>query len=115
MDDVSILSTALVHYLLTILLVEVASRQLPHICYKIMVSMVYYAGSGRLLIFLSLLVSRCRAFVPFLDGGKEMPALYNGWLNGQIAKQVRMWKKISFLLGLCGFQSELLGFERSGK
>jgi hypothetical protein len=50
------------------------------------------SGSGRLLIFLSLLVGRCRAFVPFLDGGKEMPALYNGWLNGQIAKQVSEWK-----------------------
>ena len=29
------------------------------------------------------------ALVPFIDGGKGMPALYNGWLNEQIAKQAR--------------------------
>lgn len=27
------------------------------------------------------------AFVPFLDGGKGMPKLYDGWFNDQIAKQ----------------------------
>ena len=27
------------------------------------------------------------ALVPLLDGGKQMPALYNGWMNEQIAKQ----------------------------
>lgn len=26
-------------------------------------------------------------FVPFIDGGKEMPKLYDGWFNEQIAKQ----------------------------
>lgn len=27
------------------------------------------------------------AFVPFLDGGKGMPKLYDGWFNEQISKQ----------------------------
>jgi aconitase B len=27
------------------------------------------------------------AFVPFIDGGKDMPKLYDGWFNDQIAKQ----------------------------
>ena len=29
------------------------------------------------------------ALVPFIDGGKGMPKLYDGWLNEQIAKQAR--------------------------
>jgi hypothetical protein len=29
------------------------------------------------------------ALVPFLDGGKGMPKLYNGWMDEQIAKQAR--------------------------
>lgn len=29
----------------------------------------------------------CSAFVPLLDGGKEMPRLYDGWFDDQIAKQ----------------------------
>jgi hypothetical protein len=29
------------------------------------------------------------ALVPFIDGGKGMPKLYDGWLNDQIAKQAR--------------------------
>ncbi len=35
------------------------------------------------------IVSLClaEAFVPFLDGGKVMPKLYDGWFNEQIAKQ----------------------------
>ena len=28
-----------------------------------------------------------RALIPFLDGGKGMPTLYDGWFNDQIAKQ----------------------------
>jgi hypothetical protein len=59
-------------------------------------------SSGRLLILLSLLRCGCRAFVPFLDGGKEMPALYSGWLNGQIAKQVRVCSPAATVaLALC--------------
>ena len=27
------------------------------------------------------------AFIPLLDGGKEMPKIYDGWFNDQIAKQ----------------------------
>jgi len=27
------------------------------------------------------------ALVPLLDGGKQMPKLYDGWMNDQIAKQ----------------------------
>jgi hypothetical protein len=39
-------------------------------------------------IFLLLLaVSVCSAFVPLLDGGKDMPKLYDGWFDDQIAKQ----------------------------
>jgi hypothetical protein len=37
-----------------------------------------------------LLVSACRwasAFVPLIDGGTDMPKLYDGWFNDQIAKQ----------------------------
>lgn len=29
------------------------------------------------------------ALIPFLDGGKGMPKLYNGWMDEQIAKQAR--------------------------
>lgn len=34
-----------------------------------------------------LYVPACSALVPFIDGGKDMPKLYNGWFNDQIAKQ----------------------------
>ena len=34
-----------------------------------------------------LLADVVSAFVPFIDGGKEMPALYKGWFDEQIAKQ----------------------------
>ena len=27
------------------------------------------------------------AFVPFIDGGKGMPKIYDGWFDDQIAKQ----------------------------
>ena len=37
-------------------------------------------------LFVVLLPSAA-ALVPLIDGGKQMPALYNGWLNEQIAKQ----------------------------
>jgi hypothetical protein len=42
------------------------------------------------LLLILLQIERSTAFVPFIDGGKEMPSLYNAWLNGQIAKQVRL-------------------------
>lgn len=29
----------------------------------------------------------CNALIPFLDGGKDIPKLYNGYFNSQIAKQ----------------------------
>jgi len=32
-------------------------------------------------------LSTTKAFVPFLDGGKGMPNIYDGWFNEQIAKQ----------------------------
>lgn len=35
--------------------------------------------------FLSLVAAN--AFVPFIDGGKGMPKLYDGWFNDQISKQ----------------------------
>ena len=38
-------------------------------------------------LYLSFLVSAANAFVPFIDGGKTMPKLYDGWFNDQIAKQ----------------------------
>ena len=34
-----------------------------------------------------LYVPVCSTFVPLIDGGKDMPKLYNGWFNDQIAKQ----------------------------
>lgn len=30
----------------------------------------------------------CHALIPFLDGGKDIPKLYNGYFDSQIAKQV---------------------------
>lgn len=43
----------------------------------------------KLLQGLSLLniIALTNAFVPFLDGGKGMPKLYDGWFNEQISKQ----------------------------
>jgi citrate lyase alpha subunit len=41
----------------------------------------------RNMLLLALLLPSASALVPLLDGGKQMPALYNGWLNEQIAKQ----------------------------
>ncbi len=32
-------------------------------------------------------IASINAFVPFLDGGKGMPKLYDGWFNEQISKQ----------------------------
>mmetsp|Transcript_98995 Transcript_98995/g.285692 ORF Transcript_98995/g.285692 Transcript_98995/m.285692 type:complete len:293 (+) Transcript_98995:178-1056(+) len=34
-----------------------------------------------------LLVQQSLALVPFIDGGKGMPKLYNGWFNEQVSKQ----------------------------
>ena len=34
-----------------------------------------------------LLVSSVDALIPFLDGGKDIPKLYNGYFDSQIAKQ----------------------------
>ena len=38
-------------------------------------------------VFFALLLPSASALVPLIDGGKQMPALYNGWLNEQIVKQ----------------------------
>ena len=40
-----------------------------------------------LLLTFSWLSGCATALVPLLDGGKQMPKLYNGWMNEQIAKQ----------------------------
>ena len=40
-----------------------------------------------LLLLASTLASTINGFVPFIDGGKTMPKLYDGWFNDQIAKQ----------------------------
>jgi hypothetical protein len=46
------------------------------------------SASMKLLMTLLLTTgSTTRAFVPFLDGGKGMPNIYDGWFNEQIAKQ----------------------------
>ncbi|VEU45054.1 unnamed protein product [Pseudo-nitzschia multistriata] len=37
---------------------------------------------------LALSSSFCHALIPFLDGGKDIPKLYNGYFDSQIAKQV---------------------------
>ena len=34
-----------------------------------------------------LLISHAEALIPFLDGGKDIPKLYNGYFDSQIAKQ----------------------------
>ena len=39
------------------------------------------------LTVLLLAVSRVEALIPFLDGGKDIPKLYNGYFDSQIAKQ----------------------------
>jgi hypothetical protein len=40
-----------------------------------------------LLLTVNVYICSTNAFVPLVDGGKNMPALYNGWMNDQIAKQ----------------------------
>ena len=37
--------------------------------------------------YLILLLPLTNAFVPFIDGGKGMPKLYDAWFNEQICKQ----------------------------
>lgn len=42
----------------------------------------------RATLFLTTIIApSVAAFVPLIDGGKEMPKLYDGWFNEQIAKQ----------------------------
>mmetsp|Transcript_9310 Transcript_9310/g.12348 ORF Transcript_9310/g.12348 Transcript_9310/m.12348 type:complete len:293 (+) Transcript_9310:137-1015(+) len=41
------------------------------------------------LTFLLVTPTSILALVPFIDGGKGIPKLYDGWMNGQIAKQAR--------------------------
>lgn len=41
----------------------------------------------RNLAVFALLLPCADALVPLIDGGKQMPKLYNGWMNEQIAKQ----------------------------
>ena len=41
----------------------------------------------RLVCAFLLVVCPVAAFIPLIDGGKGMPALYNGWLNEQLSKQ----------------------------
>jgi hypothetical protein len=48
--------------------------------------------AAMLLLVLLLILGTCDvslAFIPFLDGGKSMPTLYDGWFNDQIVKQAR--------------------------
>ena len=40
-----------------------------------------------IVLFLCCECTMIHAFVPFLDGGKDMPALYDAWFNKQISKQ----------------------------
>lgn len=42
---------------------------------------------GSLLFSVLLLPAHVSSFVPFIDGGKGMPKLYDGWFNEQVAKQ----------------------------
>lgn len=39
------------------------------------------------LVLFALLLPSASALVPLIDGGKQMPQLYKGWMNEQIAKQ----------------------------
>lgn len=41
----------------------------------------------QVLVALVALTQRSLALLPFLDGGKGMPKLYDGWFNDQVAKQ----------------------------
>ena len=43
--------------------------------------------TGSLLFPALLLPALVSSFVPFIDGGKGMPKLYDGWFNDQVAKQ----------------------------
>jgi hypothetical protein len=38
-------------------------------------------------VLLVLGICQVAALVPFIDGGKGMPKLYDGWFNEQVAKQ----------------------------
>ena len=42
---------------------------------------------GLLVVVGILVISPVLGFVPFIDGGKGMPKLYDGWFNEQVAKQ----------------------------
>lgn len=41
----------------------------------------------KVMYFLSAFLKLGTALVPFIDGGKSMPKLYDGWFNEQISKQ----------------------------
>ena len=40
-----------------------------------------------LILNLISILSVTEGFLPFIDGGKGMPQLYDGWFNDQIGKQ----------------------------
>jgi hypothetical protein len=40
-----------------------------------------------IVFFVGFLPSLALAFVPFIDGGKGMPKIYDGWFNEQVSKQ----------------------------
>jgi hypothetical protein len=44
-------------------------------------------GMMKLLLLTSFLAQQGLALIPFLDGGKGMPKLYDGWFNEQVSKQ----------------------------
>ena len=41
----------------------------------------------KLLFLLSFFVQPSVALVPFIDGGRGMPKIYDGWFNEQVSKQ----------------------------
>jgi hypothetical protein len=48
-----------------------------------------HTTASTLCLVFSLLLGLSHALVPFIDGGKGMPKLYDGWFNEQMAKQAR--------------------------
>ena len=41
----------------------------------------------KIILLLAGLMHQGAALVPFIDGGKGMPKLYDGWFNEQVSKQ----------------------------
>ena len=50
-------------------------------------AMTFWFSAAALALFVSSPLWCVQALIPFLDGGKGMPKIYNGYFDSQIAKQ----------------------------